>query len=118
MVPGAGGTGASAHVALPAKTYASAVRSTEEEDDARIAAILRKVGALVDGRLAAILDRLPPEPPGKFRPPLGGEESLPHPTPTVKGNKKAPPGAAGRDSKAPPRPARERSPWPLQAGWQ
>jgi len=121
---GRGGTGASvsaaAHAAPPVKTYASATRSTGEEDDARTAAILRKVGTLVDGRLAAVFDRLPPEPPGKFRPPLkrdgGKKKPSSHSAPPAKGNKKASPGAAGGDAKAPPQPPRRRNPWPLRGG--
>jgi len=44
---------------------------TAPSEDALLSSILRRVRELVDGRLAAIIDRLPPEPPGKFRPPLG-----------------------------------------------
>jgi len=53
-------------------------------------------GKLVDGRLAAIIDRLPPEPPGKFRPSLGG--AIRRGAATARGNIKTPASAAGKKS--------------------
>lgn len=52
---------------------ADAPLATTPGEDVLMSGILQKVGALVDGRLAAILDRLPPELPGKFRPLLKGD---------------------------------------------
>jgi len=62
-------TGTSCPAALLTLTGASS--SATPEEDAVMSGILRRVGALIDGRLAGIMDRLLPEPPGRFRPPLG-----------------------------------------------
>ena len=93
--------------------------SLEFDIEAFTASMFQRLGVMVDARMAAILERLPPEQPGAFRPPLkasGGGGAYP-PLPKPRGNLAVWSASQGGTKTSPPaQPAKSRSGGPGSSG--